>query len=63
MVMKLYCVNLELHFLSAVNILLRNEKNSVQVDYSNFSVDTLTEICSLFDKPMTVVQKELPKGD
>ena len=54
-----YCYVIAL-FIPAVNILLRNDRNKVQVDYSSFAVDTLTQICSLFDSPMTVSPKEPP---
>lgn len=41
---------------SAVNVLLRNERNREQVDYSDFAVDTLSEIIALFAAPMTVTK-------
>lgn len=42
---------------SAVNVLLRNERNREQVDYSDFAVDTLSEIIALFAAPMTVTKE------
>lgn len=41
-----------------VNILLRNQRNCEQVDYSNFQVDTLSEIIALLSVPLQVSPKE-----
>ena len=57
---KLHDIIVAALLIHAVNILLRNDRNKVQVDYSSFAVDTLTEICSLFDSPMTISPKEPP---
>ena len=44
------------HLASAVNVLLRNERNREHVEYSDFTVDTLSEIIALFTAPMTVTK-------
>lgn len=46
--------------LHTVNILLRNERNMKQTDYSHFTVDSLSEIITLMSTIMTVPFKQEP---
>lgn len=43
---------------SAVNILLRNDRNREQVDYSSFQVESLSDIISIFSVPLEVLPKQ-----
>jgi len=42
----------------AVNVLLKNERNKDQVDYSDFAVETLSDIIALFAAPITVTRDD-----
>lgn len=44
-------------FHDPVNILLKNKRNNEQVDYSNFKVDSLSDIITLLSMPLEVTQK------
>lgn len=43
---------------SAFNILLRNDRNREQVDYSSFQVESLSDIISIFSVPLEVLPKQ-----